>query len=274
MGVKEDQIEEMTDLIKFTYFNQAKWSKGDTFNLAIGQGSHAYTPIQMANYIATISNGGYKNKVSVIKKLGTDRMSISKYPKKDTKIPLKSYGNLKHIVKGMENVTQGEQGTGRSVFARFPIKVAAKTGTAEKSGKIQPKDEVKYLKSHFGTWQRISANLTLSSVEKKTEEIMKKNKNSYQNRGLAMREAIKELSNGKITNTILDQFKDNYDNFAWFVSFAPYDDPEIVVVSLLFQGGHGGYAAPIAREVIAEYFGLNEDNQEYNKINLENTLTY
>ena len=45
------------------------------------------------------------------------------------------------------------------------------------------------------------------------------------------------------------------------LSFAPYDDPQIVVVSLIFQGGHGGYAAPITREVIAEYLGLNEDDQ-------------
>ena len=37
--------------------------------------------------------------------------------------------------------------------------------------------------------------------------MMKENKSAYPNKGLAMREAIKELSNGKITNAILDQFK-------------------------------------------------------------------
>ena len=67
MDVKEEQVEPLADLVKFTYFNQAKWSKGDTFNLSIGQGSHAYTPIQMANYIATLANGGYKNKVTLVK---------------------------------------------------------------------------------------------------------------------------------------------------------------------------------------------------------------
>ena len=273
MDVKEEQVEPLADLVKFTYFNQAKWSKGDTFNLSIGQGSHAYTPIQMANYIATLANGGYKNKVTLVKKLGSEESSEEKTASKDSRIPLKNYENLKHVLKGMRDVTQGAEGTGRSVFSNFPVEVAAKTGTAEKSGKIQPKDEAEYLKAYFRTWQRISPNLTLDAVEQKAEKMMKENKSAYPNKGLAMREAIKELSNGKITNAILDQFKDNYDNFAWFVSFAPYDDPQIVVVSLIFQGGHGGYAAPIAREVIAEYLGLNEDDQNYQKVNLKNTLT-
>ncbi len=38
---------------------------------------------------------------------------------------------------------------------------------------------------------------------------------------------------------------------AWFVAFAPYDDPRFVVVVLVEHGGHGGdVAAPIAREVL------------------------
>ena len=45
---------------------------------------------------------------------------------------------------------------------------------------------------------------------------------------------------------------------AWFVGFAPYDDPEIAVVVLVENGGHGGYTAEAARDVIAQYFGMNE----------------
>ncbi len=45
---------------------------------------------------------------------------------------------------------------------------------------------------------------------------------------------------------------------AWFVGFAPYDDPEIAVVVLGENGGHGGYTAEAARDVIAQYFGMNE----------------
>jgi penicillin-binding protein 2 len=43
---------------------------------------------------------------------------------------------------------------------------------------------------------------------------------------------------------------------AWFVAYAPAAAPEIVVVVLVEHGGHGGSAAaPLAREVMEEYFG-------------------
>jgi len=49
---------------------------------------------------------------------------------------------------------------------------------------------------------------------------------------------------------------DGGESHAWFASFAPYDDPEIVVV-FLENGGEGSYrAAPLARDVLEVYYGL------------------
>jgi len=47
--------------------------------------------------------------------------------------------------------------------------------------------------------------------------------------------------------------KDLKDN-AWFVGFAPRDNPEIVVVALWEHGEHGQYAAAIVRDVLKAYF--------------------
>lgn len=49
---------------------------------------------------------------------------------------------------------------------------------------------------------------------------------------------------------------------AWFVGFAPYNDPEIAVVVLVENGGHGNYTAEVARDIIAEYFGMNIESKE------------
>ncbi len=51
---------------------------------------------------------------------------------------------------------------------------------------------------------------------------------------------------------------------AWFVAFAPLEEPEIAVVVLIEHGGHGGKAAaPIARKVIQKYFEIKaEENAE------------
>ena len=47
---------------------------------------------------------------------------------------------------------------------------------------------------------------------------------------------------------------------AWFVGYAPFDDPEIAVVVLVENGGHGNYTAEVVREVISEYFGMNVES--------------
>jgi penicillin-binding protein 2 len=47
--------------------------------------------------------------------------------------------------------------------------------------------------------------------------------------------------------------EDMRDN-AWFVGFAPRDNPEIVVVALFEHGGHGQFAAAIVRDVLKAHF--------------------
>lgn len=44
---------------------------------------------------------------------------------------------------------------------------------------------------------------------------------------------------------------------AWFVGFAPFDNPEIAIVVMIENGQHGSEAAVPARDIIAEYFGMN-----------------
>lgn len=44
---------------------------------------------------------------------------------------------------------------------------------------------------------------------------------------------------------------------AWFVGFAPFDDPEIAIVVFVRNGEHGSYTAEVARDIIAQYFGMN-----------------
>ena len=44
---------------------------------------------------------------------------------------------------------------------------------------------------------------------------------------------------------------------AWFVGFAPFDEPEIAIAVVIENGQHGSAAAVPARDIIAEYFGMN-----------------
>ena len=50
---------------------------------------------------------------------------------------------------------------------------------------------------------------------------------------------------------------------AWFAGFAPFDKPEIAVVVMVENGGHGNYTAEVVRDIMGEYFGMNtQDIQE------------
>jgi penicillin-binding protein 2 len=56
---------------------------------------------------------------------------------------------------------------------------------------------------------------------------------------------------------------------AWFVCYAPAENPEIAVAVLVENAGHGGsVAAPVAQRVLEQYFGVGEDSTiAYNLIN-------
>ncbi|UCG23937.1 MAG: penicillin-binding protein 2 [Chloroflexota bacterium] len=45
---------------------------------------------------------------------------------------------------------------------------------------------------------------------------------------------------------------------SWYVGYAPFENPEIVVVAFIFNGGEGSrWAGPVVRETMAAYFGVD-----------------
>ncbi len=264
LGIRDDMVETVGDLCKFSYFNQAAWTLGDEFNISIGQGENAYTPVQMANYIATIGNKGIRNKVSIL------RAVEGQGPvKREPGIPMdvRDEKIFSDIIEGMRRVAHGSRGSGRAFFAHFPVTVAAKTGTAERAGKIHPPDEVEYLKQYL---PRINSALKWEQVEEEMYRLLDEYPDIYTSENSASRQAVLNLSRGKLTLAGIDRFKDDYDNFSWFVAMAPVEKPKIAVAVLLFQGGTGGYAGPVAREIIGKYLELDKDYIEYN---LETSIT-
>lgn len=120
------------------------WYLGQTLSAAIGQESNGYTPIQLANYISAIANGGKLNKVSVIKNVNNEtqntQVSLSeleehssnftgvKFEAKDLNIKPE---NIEAVKEGMLSVTNEIGGTSYLVFKNSNIQVAGKTGTSQ-----------------------------------------------------------------------------------------------------------------------------------------------
>jgi penicillin-binding protein 2 len=64
-------------------------------------------------------------------------------------------------------------------------------------------------------------------------------------------------------NQVPYKFRDH----AWFVAYAPAEAPEIVIAVLVEHGGHGGSAAaPLARQVLEEYFKNRPPVQEAERV--------
>ncbi len=114
--------------------NPYNWGKADTAQSSIGQLYNAFTPIQLANYAATIANGGKHFKPHIIKRVVKYDGSIVTETKPEYDILPVKKENMKIIQEGMIAVANTEDGGGTAANQfneLLPIKVAGKTGTAE-----------------------------------------------------------------------------------------------------------------------------------------------
>ncbi len=103
---------------------------GTTLQISIGQ-MNAFTPLQAANYTATLANGGTHYKASLINQIVSyDIGEIYKViePEVVNTVKIKE-STLEAVKEGMLSVT--EDGTGRAALGDYPIKVGGKTGTSQ-----------------------------------------------------------------------------------------------------------------------------------------------
>lgn len=109
---------------------------GFLLDLAIGQ-YDMYTPMQLAQYVSTIANGGYRMKPQLVKEIREP--SIGKEPSRVIKrfepvvlnrVDMKTE-YIERVQEGFRRVMQEPGGTAYAYFAGAPYKPAGKTGTAE-----------------------------------------------------------------------------------------------------------------------------------------------
>ncbi|MDI6710551.1 MAG: penicillin-binding protein 2 [Thermoanaerobacterales bacterium] len=113
---------------------ELEWRPYDTLNMSIGQGYNLYTPLQLANYIATLANGGTRYKPYLVKQVvSPDGRVVREFKPEAVGRDGLSPGARQAILKGMRMVTQ-PGGTGYGLFRDFPVATAGKTGTAEVFG--------------------------------------------------------------------------------------------------------------------------------------------
>ncbi|HEY8640790.1 MAG TPA: penicillin-binding protein 2, partial [Solirubrobacterales bacterium] len=111
------------------------WSAGDNINLAVGQGDVQVDPLQLADAYAAIGNGGTLLRphvgMQVVDTAGRVVQELNPSPRRHIAI---NPGYRSAILDGLHRAAQSPGGTSYAVFGGFPVPVAGKTGTAQRTG--------------------------------------------------------------------------------------------------------------------------------------------
>lgn len=109
------------------------WYVADQVTAAIGQSDNRFTPIQLCSYTATLANRGTRYQATFMNRVVSDDYT--------QKLADTSPAILNHLeisddayaayTEGMYRVANEDGGTAFSSFRNYPIKIAAKTGTAQ-----------------------------------------------------------------------------------------------------------------------------------------------
>ena len=201
--------------------NEGKGYNGGTadafsaLDFAFGQ-FDLYTPLQLAQYMSTIANGGTRIAPRLVKEIHETSPSGGIGNLEDV-VPTKIMNSIQvskeildHIKEGLYRVTHGENGTSATTFRTYSPQVAGKTGT--------------------------------------TEAFYSGPNPAYKN------EAVENSS---------------------FISYAPYDNPEIVVavVAPYFKDGSpSDYAAKVAKQVYDAYFAKTNSSSTTNEATVNSQL--
>ncbi|MBU3201937.1 cell division protein FtsI [Clostridium estertheticum] len=171
------------------------------FIASIGQGMDSFTPLQMANYIATLANGGTRYKVHLVDNIKDSNGKLISQTKPIVIDKAAMSATTRSLVmQGMNGVTTGAgggaDGTAYAALGDFPIPTGGKTGTAQ---------------------------FTKAEVQSK-------------------------IGRG---------------DYAWYVGYAPADNPKIAISIVIFDGGYGADAAKVARGMYESYFKNDPRMKQY-----------
>lgn len=168
---------------------EMEWTVADNVRTAIGQGDNAFTPIQMARYMAGLANGHTVYDLTILSGVKDNKETgefVEKVPVVHEELNIKQ-STIDAIHEGTHLVAKGSAGTARNYFYDFPIEVAVKTGTAQEA---------------------------------------------------------------------------NWEN-AWFVGFAPYDNPVMALVTSIYGAdGLGPYNTQLARDIFEAYFKIGVEEEK------------
>lgn len=231
------------------------WSTGDDYNMGIGQGFVTATPLQVAQMAAVIANGGFLYRPSIIHHM-TDEDGNVVIVDENSQIVARAHpaGNGRIVLQDAAgnplvdpSISVEFDANGNTIFR--PEVIDALAVDREYIRVIQEgmrlvntrlDDDTFYTGATYTDWLDDFGVTTAGKTG--TSEYCD---NIAIDRGWCRYEDI-------VQRRVLP-------THSWYVGYAPYENPEIVVSVFIFNGGEGSqWSAPVACNVMAAYFGLGQ----------------
>jgi penicillin-binding protein 2 len=233
------------------------WSTGDDYNLGIGQGFMTGTPLQQAQMASVIANGGFLYRPRIVHHM-TDADGNVVIVDENSEIIARA-----HPGRNGETILTDKDGNplvdptinvqfdadGNYIFQPEVIDTLAVSQEyiqVVQEGMRMVNERIS--EENFGTgatyvdWNALADAGIVTAGKTGTAEYCD---NIAISRGWCR---FEDIAQRRILPT-----------HAWYVGYAPYDDPQIAVSVFIFNGSEGSnWAAPIACHVMAAYFGVGQ----------------
>ena len=249
------------------------WSTGDTYIASVGQGYVLGTPLQVLLSGATIANHGKLMQPTIVREVQDNEGRV---------IPMWFNPDLKDFSIYEEREVVGKDGRPQTVWVN-PSKPdvflsAPPAGSYQispftpnlkwditKSKKIQifncdvgycdPKNEFKIVKA--STVDAVRTGTRLAVTEPRLGTLNKVFTEQYPLPiAIAGKTGTAEYCDDVARKLQQCQYG-SWPTHAWTLAYAPFDDPEIIILAFAYHGGEGGtVAAPIVARVMQAYFEL------------------
>ena len=220
------------------------WSTGDTYIASVGQGYVLATPLQVLESAATIANDGVLMKPTLIREI-TD-----------------FEGNVVDKYYDPAEIAVSDQPVGEGSFQISPF-VAKERWDITKDPVIadyncvdnycEPTDQMKtvdpFVVQQIQTGMRLAVLDARGTLHRDT---------SFLNYPIpvAGKTGTAEYCDDVARSQNRCQFG-SWPTHSWTVAYAPYDDPEVVILAFMYNGGEGGIvAAPVVRLIMDAYFKI------------------
>ena len=205
-------------------YNQP-WYAGETVSIGIGQSYWTVTPLQLAQATSILVNQG------------------------DVHIPHLLQATTTSVIQGLPESEAQQQNQQTASYVPGQTTVL-KTETIHYEDK--PPVELKQAKN----WRHVldAMHNTVQVVGATAHDAFKGSK--YDAAGKTGSAQVASL--GEDEKYEADKIQENKRDNAMFIAFAPYDNPEVIVavaIENVAKGGGGTNAAPVARQIMDQYFG-------------------